>query len=324
VGLAIGRAAFGPPESSAARTASKVDPAVVDITTTLAYRRVGAAGTGVVLGSSGVVLTNNHVIEGAGTIRVTDVGNGDAYRATVIGTDLTADIALLRLTGASHLDTVGLGDSSTVTTGAAVVALGNAGGMGGAPSISTGVVEALGSSIIANDEITGGSEQLNGLIQTNARLEPGDSGGPLVDRSGRVIGIDTAGSTSYQIESGSDEGFAIPIDAALDIARQIESGLGSAAVHIGPTAFLGVQVSASATVSGAVVAAVVAGSPAQRAGLVVGDVIVSVGDAKVESPSTLTDLMQSHHPGDVVTVTWVGRSATRHSATVSLATGPPQ
>jgi len=322
--IAIGRAMFGPVTSSASAIASKVDPAIVDITTNLAYQNAGGAGTGMVLGPSGLVLTNNHVIEGASSIRVRDVGNGHDYSATVLGTDATHDIAVLQLKGASHLKTVTVGNSATLSMGEAVIAMGNAGGVGGAPSVATGVVEALGSSIVASDAVTGGSEQLTGLIQTNAPLEPGDSGGPLANRSARVIGIDTAGSAGYRFQSGAGAGFAIPIDSALAIAHQIESGLGSTTIHIGPAAFLGVQVVTSPFVSGALVTGVIAGSSADRAGLVDGDVIVALGEQSVDSPTGLTDLMQSHHPGDVVQVGWVDQFGAQHTATVHLTAGPPQ
>ncbi len=322
--VALGAAILGPAATPASGVAAKVDPAVVDITTSLAYRNLGAAGTGVVLSPSGLVLTNNHVVEGAGTIRVRDVGSDRAYSATVLGTDVTQDIAVLQLKGASHLKTITVGDSTKVSTGEAVVAIGNADGVGGTPSVLTGVVEALDSSIVASDEVTGGSEQLTGLIRTNAPLEPGDSGGPLADRSARVIGIDTAGSAGYRFQSATGEGFAIPINAAFAVVHQIESGRGSTTVHVGPTAFIGVEVVASPFVSGAVVTGVVAGSPAARAGLADGDVIVSFAEQSVDSPTVLTGLMQTMRPGDEAPVGWVDQRGVQHTAVVRLTTGPPQ
>src|SRR5208282_5386207 len=132
--------------------ASKVDPGLVDIVSTLGYQNAEAAGTGQVVTSSGEVLTNNHVIDGATSIKATDIGSGRTYTAKVVGYDQTDDIAVLQLQGASGLATVSFGDSSQVTAGENVVALGNAGGKGGTPSVAAGTVTALNQSITASDE----------------------------------------------------------------------------------------------------------------------------------------------------------------------------
>ena len=227
--------------------ASKIDPGLVDIDTTLGYQQEQAAGTGIVLSSDGVILTNNHVIDGATTISVTDVGNGKTYTASVVGYDRTKDIAVLQLHNASGLTTANLGNSSTASVGEDVVGVGNAGGTGGTPSAAGGTVTALNQSITASDEGDGTSEQLSGLIETNADIQPGDSGGALVNTSGQVLGIDTAASAGFSFQSNDQssgtQGFAIPIDTALTIARQIVAGNASSTVHIGTTAFLGVEVS---------------------------------------------------------------------------------
>ncbi|HUY23249.1 MAG TPA: trypsin-like peptidase domain-containing protein [Acidimicrobiales bacterium] len=340
VGVAVGRTStengtFVPafngssPQSSQAggnadtsTIAAKVDPGVVDITTKLGFEGGEAAGTGMVLTSSGEVLTNNHVVAGATSISVTDVGNGQTYTATVVGTDRSDDIAVLRLVGASGLKTVSIGKSSAVAVGDAVTAIGNAGGVGGTPSVAGGSVTALDQAITASDQSDGSTEQLTGLIQTNAALQPGDSGGPLVDSQGQVVGIDTAASSGFQFQSGASEGFAIPIDHAIAIARQIISGQGSATVHIGAAALIGVRVTDSTFTAGAQVVAVEPGTPADQAGIVAGDVIVSLGGQTVDSANTLTTLMGRHHPGDKVQLDWVDQAGTQHSATVQLATGP--
>lgn len=312
----------------ASSVASKVDGAVVDVTSTLGYANGRAAGTGIVLTSTGVVLTNNHVIKGATSIKVTDVGNGRTYTATVVGYDTTADIAVLQLQNASGLQTASIGDSSRVQVGNTVIALGNAGGTGGTPSVSSGVVTALDRTITASDAGNGSSEQLSGLIETNATLQPGDSGGPLVDTAGRVIGVDTAASSGFRFQSGSGDGYAIPIDTALSIARQIESGTASSTVHIGSTAFLGVDIAATASGGiggsgyGVVVGGVVAGLPAANAGIAAGDTIVSVDGQSIDSVTSLNAVMTAHHPGDRVQVVWTDQSGQQHSATVQLATGP--
>jgi S1-C subfamily serine protease len=256
---------------STSQIASRTDPGLVDVVSTLGYQNAGAAGTGLVLTSSGEVLTNNHVINGATSIKVTDIGNGRTYTAKVVGYDTTDDIAVLQLQNASGLTTVSLGNSSQATTGQSVVALGNAGGKGGTPSVATGTVTALNQSITAGDEGSGSSENLTGMIETNADIQPGDSGGPLVNADGQVIGIDTAASTSSgtpssgtpsfgQSPSGSSssssssqsetQAFAIPIDRALTLASQIEASDASSTVHIGATGFLGVEVASPDSSSG--------------------------------------------------------------------------
>ena len=256
---------------STSQIAARVSPGLVDVVSTLGDQNAEAAGTGMVLTSTGQVLTNNHVINGATSISVTDIGNGKTYTATVVGYDKTKDIAVLQLQNASGLQTVNLGDSSTVTVGQNVVAIGNAEGKGGTPSVVTGSVTALNQSITAGDEGSSDSEQLSGLIQTNAPIQPGDSGGPLVNSAGQVVGIDTAASSasqtpsaqaatpgqsqqgqsqqgqSQQGQSTATQAFSIPIDEAETIAAQIEAGTSSSTVHIGATGFLGIEVSSSAS-----------------------------------------------------------------------------
>jgi S1-C subfamily serine protease len=315
-----------------AQIAAKVDPGLVDVWTTLGYQQEKAAGTGQVLTSSGEVLTNNHVINGATSIRVTDIGNGRSYPAKVVGYDRSHDIAVLQLQGASGLQTVTTGNSSSATAGQKVVALGNAEGKGGTPSVAAGRIVGLGASITASDASAGTAEQLTGLIHHNAPIQPGDSGGPLVNTSGQVIGIDTAASSGTQLQStqAKTQAFAIPINEALSIVRQIEAGQASATVHLGPTGFLGVGIATASNAaasgvpagSGASVAGVVSGSPASQAGLAAGDVIVSVNGQPVSSPAGLQSALEPHHPGDSVSIGWTDQSGQTQSASITLATGP--
>jgi S1-C subfamily serine protease len=324
------QATSGGTDLTTSQVAARVSPGLVDVTSTLGYARAQAEGTGLVLTRSGEVLTNNHVIEGATSVSVTDIGNGRTYPVKVVGYDRTHDIAVLQMQGASGLATVTLGDSSTAAVGQQVVALGNAGGKGGAPSVVTGRITGLGASIAASDQAAGTTEQLTGLIHHNADIQPGDSGGPLANTAGQVIGIDTAASNSLRFQPGQTQAFAIPVNAAVSIARQIEAATASATVHIGPTGFIGVEVRPAAGAQangvpagpGAAVEGVLPGSPAQRAGLAAGDVIVSVDGRSVSSPTALQAALGRHLPGAAVTVGWTSQSGQTRSATIVLTTGP--
>jgi S1-C subfamily serine protease len=314
-------------------TATPIGTGVVVIETNLAYQGNAAAGTGMVLTSSGEVLTNNHVISGATTIKVVVPKTGHTYSARVLGYSRTADVAVLQLQGASNLKTVSI-SSAKPRLGVTVTALGNAGGTGRITSV-TGTVTGLGKSITASDE-QGGSEQLIGLIETNAGVEPGDSGGPLVNSSGQVVGMDTAASTGFGFQDVSaTDAYAIPIAKALTIAHAITSGKASATVHIGATAFLGVQVESvdslgygyggsGESASGALIAGVVSGGPADSAGLAAGDVITAINGRAVSSPSAISALVLAKKPGAKMRVAYVDQSGTSYTASVTLGSGPPQ
>jgi S1-C subfamily serine protease len=314
--------------------ATQTDPALVDITSSLGYRQATAEGTGMVLTSTGEILTNNHVVAGATSIKVRDIGNGRTYRARVVGYSDSDDVAVLRLIGASGLATVSIGNSATVTTGQNIVALGNAEGRGGTPAVATGRVTGTGDSIIAQDEGDGVQEHLSGMIRTDANIEPGDSGGPLVNSAGQVVGMDTAASTSSSTGYGTTSAetttaFSIPIGRAIAIAQQIESGRSSATVHIGATAFLGVEVtpaqaggSFGQASNGVVIAGVLPGTAAARAALGEGDTIVSVGGHQITSDSDLQKVIELYHPGNKVSVEWASQFGQTQTATVTLTAGP--
>jgi len=301
----------------------KVVPGVVDINTLTSQGQ--GAGTGMVLSASGRVLTNNHVVSGATRIVATDVDTGKRYEAKVIGTAPTEDVAVIQLVGAKDLGTVQTGDSSKVKRGDAVVAIGNAGGKGGMPSVVTGNVVALGRDITASDPGGTDARQLQGLIQVDAPIEPGDSGGPLADADGKVIGINTAASTDGQ-GSSTGEGYAVPINKALDVAKQIESGKGSDTVHLGVKGVLGVQVvPASASASsgqGASVAGVADKSGAATAGVTEGSTITSLDGKRITSAEDLTSAMSGRKPGQKVKLGWTDASGASRTATVTLTEGP--
>jgi len=211
------------------------------------------------------------------------------------------------------------------STSQGVVAVGNAEGAGGTPSYAGGSVTATNQSITAQDGITGNSEQLTGLIETNASIVPGDSGGALVDGAVQVIAMVTAGSAGFQFQPSPNQGFAIPIDEADAIAKQIESGRSSSTVHIGPTAFLGLQVQTPFSgIPGAEIVVVVPGGPAAQAGLTEGDTVTAVDGRSVTSPDSLTDLLLGEAPGASVQIQYLDLFGQQHSATVQLGSGPPQ
>jgi S1-C subfamily serine protease len=300
-------------------SAGAVDRGVVDVTTTIGLQSESAAGTGIVLTAGGEILTNNHVIRGATSIIVTDVNTGHNYTAFVVGYDEAADVAVLQLQGAGGLVVAHIGDSSTASVGDSVEAVGNVGGVGGTPTVANGTIVGLDRSITATDSFDGTSEQLNGMIETNAAIRPGDSGGPLENGS-QVIGIDTAGSDGLALQDGDSAGFAIPIDEAMTIARQIEAGQGSSTVHIGATAYIGVESQPSG--GGAMVVRVEQGSPAAAAGIVKNDVLTSLNGAPINSPDDLADLLVADHPGQVVVIGYTDATGQAQSVTLHLATGP--
>jgi len=326
--LAWSTAASRPSASQVSAIASAVTPGMVDITITLSDPQMRGDGTGIVLSAEGEVLTNNHVIDGATTITVTDLGNGQRYQGSVAGYDRSLDIAVVTLTGAIGLPTIRLGDSSRLKIGEGVVALGNAQGRGGAPSAAAGSLVALDRRVIAEDKGGGNPERLSGLIGVDAAVQPGDSGGPLADAAGQTIGITTAGNEHPKRFWGACRAYAIPIRQALWVATQVMSGKPSAGVHIGPTAFLGVGLvaggakGAAQAMRGAALSGVLRGSPADQAGLVAGDRLTSLAGQPVDSPTTLAAALDSCRPAQRVTLDWADPSGLRHAASVQLVVGP--
>ena len=342
-GTGSGGANSGTGSLNAQALAAKVDPAIVDITSQLKYNNATAEGTGIVISPSGLVLTNNHVIDEATSVSATLVVSGKTYTAKVLGYDSTDDVALLQLQGASGLKAASLGDSSKVKVGQAVLALGNAGGRGGLPSTAQGTVQGLNRTIQASDNGANTQETLHGMIETNAPIQEGDSGGPLVNASAQVIGMDTAANTSgfAPDQSAATAGFAIPINHAISITNQIAAGHASSTVHIGLGGFLGVTAAAASdpsgcqgnggggfgggfggytppVSSGALICQVYPGTPAQAGGLTSGDVITSVNGQTVASSDALTSLMAGDHPGDQLSISYVDANGASHQTSVTL------
>jgi S1-C subfamily serine protease len=316
-------AALGLPRDTSSSTRT-VRTGVVVVNTRLAFG-AAAAGTGIVLTPSGEVLTNNHVIRGATSIRVTDLSAGRTYTATVAGYSISKDIALLRLRNARGLQTALIGESSGLEIGGRVTAVGNAGGTG-TLTVKAGRLTGIGRSITIDGE-DGSSTRLTNLIQTSAPLRPGDSGGPLLS-NGRVIGVDAAATASLRYPDGGGEGFAVPINSALGIVSQVETARPSATVHVGPTAFLGVSLGRSdfegQTVRGALVDGVAAESPADKAGIGANDLITSFAGRRVTSSTSLRKLVVQLSPGRTVRLTWIDPYTGANTASVRLVSGPPQ
>ena len=314
---------------------AKVEPAIVDIATT-GYQSNGffggqsqfqAAGTGMIMTSSGEVLTNAHVIANASTIKVTLFGQTTSYTAKVIGADTAHDVAVIQIEGAPSLPTVTFGTSSSLQVGDSVVAIGNALALQGLPTVTQGIVSGL------NRSLSTSSSTLSNLIQTDAPINPGNSGGPLVNSTGDVIGMNTAIIASTGSETTQNLGFAEAIDSVLPVVKQIQahpnatsSAITSSKAYLGVAvqnmnSSLAAQIGLPANTTGALVDQVVPGSPAGVAGISPGSVITKVGSMDITSDSILVTAIQSHKPGDSVNISWIS-STGQYSATVTLGSAP--
>ncbi|MBA4857397.1 trypsin-like peptidase domain-containing protein [Nocardia farcinica] len=310
-----------PPLDQAA-VAAEVTPALVNISTRTRPLGQGAAGTGIVLTADGQVLTSHHVVKGAEQVVVTTQATGAEYRATVLGYDSTADIALLSLPGANGLPTARLGSSSSVRVRDEVLALGNAGGTGGPPTATPGLVTALNSTIVALNAADLSRKALRGMVEVAAPVSSGQSGGALVDWQGAVVGVVTASSGEAAAELERPNGYAVPIDTAMRVVRQIRSGIPTDTVHIGPTATLGVLIS-DASPSGARIDVALYGLPAYAAGLADGEVIVSIDGRPIGSARVLRTAIDRRRPGETVRLGVLGADGVERTVTVELGLGTP-
>lgn len=336
--------------------AQKVEPATVDITASDPGGQQDE-GTGMVLTRSGLVLTNNHVVEGSTSLVAQVDGAGRKYPVTVLGVDPSQDVALLQLHGGSAWKTLRIGNSNAVSVGDAVLAIGNALALPGPETVTYGIISATSRSITVSDPSAATPESLRGLFQTSAAISSGDSGGPLVDAAGQVIGMDTAAASGNGSGvTASDVGFAIPINRAMSIARLILDGKASSTIDIGTKAIMGVKVLTVAcsegeapgcqnlgaanpfsgpfsgffgsgeytapASKGAVVTDLVPGSPAAQAGLAIGDVITSLDGKAVSTPLQLTAALKGDKVGQDVTVGWVATDSSRHTAGLRLMSAP--
>src|SRR5207248_2728417 len=302
---------------------AKVEPGVVNVRTQgfsqnefFQPEPEQGAGTGMIITPDGDVLTNAHVVSGATSIKVTLTTDNSTHDAVLLGSDPSADVAVIKIQGVSNLKTVTLGRSSATRVGDAVVAIGNALALPGGPTVTRGIVSAVDRTIDAQNE------RLEHLIQTDAAINPGNSGGPLANAAGEVIGMNTAVAGEAQ-----NIGFAIAMDTVKPIAESLKTGRGV----VRATAFLGVT---TATVTddirqrlglsvskGALVRDVTPGSGADSAGLRSGDVIAKFGNDDISSSDDLSAAVRRHQPGDKVEVAWQ-RGNQRQTATVTLGSRP--
>ena len=311
-GFAVGRSQQGTPDRAVtaprarhvaslttAQVARLVAPAVVNIQSAIDPLAGGgaAAGTGMIVSPGGLIVTNNHVVANADAVQVTIAGHG-THVAKVVGTDPAKDIALLRVTHVQHLPTVRFANSATAVVGDRVVALGNALGLGGAPTVSSGIVSALHRSITAATESGTSAEHLSGLLQTDAQIVPGNSGGPLTDSAGLVVGMDTATASNG---TGGNLGFAIPSNEIVRVVDELRRHAALADLVYGRRGFIGVEV-VNAAPYGAYVVGVEQNGPAANAGIVSGDAITKVNGVTIKSIAALTKAMGALHPGERVAI----------------------
>jgi S1-C subfamily serine protease len=320
IGWVVVSGIHGPaPKPAAPKTVS--DQGIVNINGVIPDGFI--AGTGMVLTSSGLVLTNNHVVANTSALTGQLAGRGPIYRAVVIGVDPTQDVAVIQLEGATGLPVTPFDLSGALAVGDPVTGRGNAGGLDGAPIAASGTVTSLDETIFVEDEDATIMETLDGVVCFNAPIRPGDSGGPLLEASGKVIGMDTAGALSNATGASANWGCAIPITRAMTIAQEIESRTPSPYIESGHRGILGVSVVTRAGGGGCTVTSVTPGDAAATTGLVAGDVITAIGGIPVPSMADLNVVMQDRRPGDDVTVVWRDAAGHAHTAVAVLSAGPP-
>ncbi|MFQ6393754.1 S1C family serine protease [Nocardia sp. KC 131] len=302
-----------------------VEPALVNISTSSPPFGLGASGSGIVLTADGQVLTSHHVVKGAEAVTVTDVGNGLEYDATVLGYDSGADIALLELGNAVDLVIANVGSSSELRMRDQVLAIGNAGGNGGTPTAITGSITNLDSTIVALNSADLSRKALSNMLEVAAPVSSGQSGGALADRNGAVVGVITAasGEPAREVDSQAN-GYAVPIDTAMRVVRQIRSGTPTDTVHIGPTATLGIIISnAEPAGTGARVDVATYGMPAYTAGIVAGDVITAIDGRAITTAQSLRAALNTRRPNDPVGLAVTGADRVQRTVPVVLTVGPP-
>jgi S1-C subfamily serine protease len=320
---------YDPNTDPVVQAVKEVAPAVVNITTrTQAVSSIfggGSSGrdvgTGFIVRSDGVVVTNYHVVEGGVSIKVTlPQPDGRSFDARVIGSDSDHDLAVLKV-DATGLPVAPLGSSAQLQLGERVVALGYALALPGGPTVTSGIVSSLDRTIQVQDPSAGITRTYNDALQTDAAINPGNSGGPLIDLNGNVVGIDSAGSQQAQ-----NIGFAIGIDTAKQVIQQAILNPKAAVAYLGvttETVTSGVAAQFGLSVdTGALVVGLSPNGPSEKAGIKVGDVIVRFDGTTVSTSDGLGSLIQKRKPGDRVTVVVAGSGGSQRTISVTLGTRP--
>ena len=304
-----------PAEGSVEEVANSVLPSVVKIT--VQGQQGEGSGSGVILSSDGVILTNNHVVEvaeGGGTLSVS-FDDGSSAEAEVVGTDPLTDLAIIQAKDVSGLTPATLGSSDNLDVGEEVVAVGSPFGL--EATVTTGIVSALARPVSAGDSTSTSTDTTYPAIQTDAAINPGNSGGPLVNMQGQVVGINSSIRTSSSMGEGGSIGlgFAIPLDQVLPIIDQLRNG--ETPTH----ARLGVTVTDASSrdglLTGAGISSVSDGSAAADAGLEEGDVVTEVDGRLVSGSESLVATIRGYRPGDTVTLT-VQRDGEERSVKATL------
>src|SRR4051794_15347517 len=303
-------------DGSVEKVANSVLPSVVKIN--VANAQESGSGSGIILSSDGVILTNNHVAQVAGqngTMTV-NFNDGSSAKATIVGTDPTTDLAVIKAHGVSGLTPATIDTANNLDVGEEVVAIGSPFGL--EATVTSGIVSALNRPVSVGTEAGSSTDTTYPAIQTDAAINPGNSGGPLVNGAGEVVGINSSIRTASDStgQGGSiGLGFAIPISKVWPIVQELRAG------HTATHARLGVSVtdasSDSGLLTGAGVEQVNPGSAAAKAGLQKGDVVTKVGNDVVTSSEGLVATVRGHRPGDKITVTYV-RNGKTETADVTL------
>ncbi|MCL1840661.1 MAG: S1C family serine protease [Propionibacteriaceae bacterium] len=308
-----GGAGSVPSASTTAATSTQTSGLVL-INTVVDYGTAQAAGTGMVIESDGIVITNHHVVADSTQVSVTVPSTGKVYSADVLGYDTTHDVAVLQLQGASGLSTVTT-NPSLPSSGQSITAVGNAEGAGRLVA-APGQVTDTGVSITVTEDDGSGTANLTNLIQVNAGLVPGDSGGALYDANNQVIGMNVAGSTN----SALAQSYAIPISTVMGVADAVLAGQASSTITLGRTAALGITVSSQA--NAVQIVGVVNGGAAATAGITPGSVLTRLDGTTITDQTTISTILAQHQPGDKVSVSWIDQAGASHTATVTLGVGP--
>jgi len=313
--------AITPVEDRVTEAVAKLEESVVSIDSTRLARdyRFGVVplegqGSGVIIDAKGHIVTNNHVVDDAARVQVT-LKDGRTFTGEVVGTDPATDVALIRV-NADNLPAAKLGESEKLKAGQIVLAIGNALGLPGAPTVSMGVISALGRPLPGTDFV------LEGLIQTDASINPGNSGGPLADLDANVIGINTA-----MIPFAQGVGFAIPVDTVKHAVEQIlrdgrvvRPYMGISGLDVNPSIARRYDLSVN---SGVLLAEVAEGGPASEAGLAVGDILVRVEDHEIKQMRDLVLALSKAAIGEVLTVRFI-RGGRDYETSVRLLESPYQ